>query len=160
MIDATKSWNYSRHANTALKIYERRKNLHRILYIIWQIVSHKEVKKRQVYFRVSFAERKLVLTFVYLSNTIWHFEIIYLPMNKIFQLCFMFSQEIYIKLETLPSRNTEFLPVIFCFLEYFHFVFLCVKWWFVWKWDRRFCENNNWLVVSMKIIIAQSTNPN
>ena len=28
-------------------------------------------------------------------------------MNKIFQLCFMFSQEIYIKLETLPSRNTE-----------------------------------------------------
>ena len=38
-------------------------------------------------------------------------------MNKIFQLCFMFSQEIYIKLETLASRKIEFLPVR-------HFVFL------------------------------------
>ena len=33
-------------------------------------------------------------------------------MNKIFQLCFMFSQEIYIKLETLASRKIEFLPVL------------------------------------------------
>ena len=66
-------------------------------------------------------------------------------MNKIFQLCFMFSQEIYIKLKTLPSQNTEFLiPVIFCFLEYFIlspclFVMICLK------LDQRFCDNNNWL---------------
>ena len=68
-------------------------------------------------------------------------------MNKIFQLCFMFSQEIYIKLETLASRKIEFLPV----LKIFFFLSPCMnvecdnlsetK-----IQDQRFSDNdNNWL---------------
>ena len=57
-------------------------------------------------FTASFSLLKVCFNFC-LSNTIWHYYIIYLPMNKIFQLCFMFSQEIYIKLGTLPSHKMK-----------------------------------------------------
>lgn len=46
-------------------------------------------------------------------------------MNKIFQLCFMFSQEIYIKLETSASRKIEFLPVTGIMLDIYFFIPAC-----------------------------------
>ena len=76
-------------------------------------------------FTASFSLLKVCFNFC-LSNTIWHYYIIYLPMNKIFQLCFMFSQEIYIKLETLPSRKMKNIFLIFHFPEIPIFVTLFV----------------------------------
>ena len=122
MIDATKSWNYSRHANSDPRFQIT--FLSHIIIFVYMWMKILCVLSNITLFS-TFSLQKVVFNFC-LSNIIWHYYIIYLPMNKIFQLCFMFSQEIYIKLETLPSRKMKNIFLIFHFPEIPIFVTLFV----------------------------------